>query len=108
MAAAYVLARMAASLTAVQTQQATAEGGCRLREVRESSAVVAHAGRDKSARITVEPVNGDISNLIATIVGPEGTPYEGGVFKVSIQVPPSYRASRAHEAADLAAFVPLK
>lgn len=92
MAAAYVPARARASLNAAQPQQALAQGGRRLREVRDRCAFSTDLGRDKSARITVEPVNGDISNLMATIVGPEGTPYEGGVFKVSIQVPPSYRA----------------
>lgn len=41
--------------------------------------------------ISVGPA--DDSNLnywVATIIGPKGTPYEGGLFKLSIKFPPEY------------------
>lgn len=37
------------------------------------------------------PVGGtDLSHLEGTITGPDGTPYEGGVFKIDIVIPSSY------------------
>ncbi len=35
-------------------------------------------------------INDDITKWNATIIGPEGTPYEGGVFKLQIVFPPTY------------------
>ena len=32
----------------------------------------------------------DILNWLATIMGPEGTPYEGGIFNLSIKFPDEY------------------
>ena len=32
----------------------------------------------------------DFFNWQATIIGPESTPYHGGVFKLSIKIPPEY------------------
>jgi len=39
---------------------------------------------------SAEPIEGDLFKWRATVVGPEGTPYEGGVFNVSITVPTEY------------------
>jgi ubiquitin-protein ligase len=37
------------------------------------------------------PVDGsNMSHLEGTITGPDGTPYEGGVFKIDIVIPSSY------------------
>jgi ubiquitin-protein ligase len=55
--------------------------------------------KDCKARcITIEPI-GDINNLtnwIGTIKGPVGTPYEGGEFKLNIQIPPDYPFKPPH------------
>lgn len=42
------------------------------------------------AGITLETVKESLANLRATIRGPTGTPYEGGVFVVQITVPSTY------------------
>ncbi|CAD6572136.1 MAG: hypothetical protein CYPHOPRED_004728 [Cyphobasidiales sp. Tagirdzhanova-0007] len=47
--------------------------------------------KDKASLITVESVVADdLTHLKGTFLGPEGTPYEGGVFDVDIVVPPQY------------------
>jgi|AntAceMinimDraft_5_1070358.scaffolds.fasta_scaffold553675_1 ubiquitin-conjugating enzyme (huntingtin interacting protein 2) len=38
--------------------------------------------KDKSSGILVVAVGGNSKHLEGTINGPEGTPYEGGVYKV--------------------------
>lgn len=41
--------------------------------------------------VTAAPLNeSDLFNWQATIVGPEGTPYAGGVFKLAVTVPSDY------------------
>lgn len=37
--------------------------------------------------ITVIPKGENLANLIATIPGPSGTPYEGGTFTIDIVLP---------------------
>lgn len=44
----------------------------------------------ETSGITAEPVGGSLSHLTGTLKGPEGTPYEGGVFVVDIHVPDTY------------------
>ncbi len=39
---------------------------------------------------TAAPIDNDITKWSATIIGPEDTPYAGGVFKFNITFPPSY------------------
>ena len=39
---------------------------------------------------TATPINNDITNWDATIIGPEDTPYAGGVFKLKIKYPKTY------------------
>ncbi|KAK9900589.1 putative UBC1-E2 ubiquitin-conjugating enzyme [Cystobasidium minutum MCA 4210] len=47
--------------------------------------------KDKASSITVEPfVSDNLMHLKGTFKGPEGTPYEGGLFEVDIQVPERY------------------
>lgn len=36
--------------------------------------------KDSIQNVTVEPIDGNLFHLLGTIVGPEDTPYEGGVF----------------------------
>ena len=36
------------------------------------------------------PAEDDLYNWDATIIGPEGTPYENGLFRLKIQFPPDY------------------
>ena len=41
--------------------------------------------------VTAGPVNdSDLYNWQGTIIGPEGTPYEGGIFRISIHFSPEY------------------
>lgn len=46
--------------------------------------------RDPPAGVTASPDDETLENWSASIIGPEGTPYEGGVFFLSINYPPSY------------------
>ena len=39
---------------------------------------------------SASPINNDISKWSATIIGPEDTPYAGGIFKFNIIFPPTY------------------
>jgi ubiquitin-protein ligase len=43
-----------------------------------------------SGVIAVPVVPGDLRHLKGTIKGPEGTPYEGGLFQVNIEIPKQY------------------
>ncbi|KKK22763.1 hypothetical protein P175DRAFT_0497926 [Aspergillus ochraceoroseus IBT 24754] len=47
---------------------------------------------DPHSHITAEPVgdDDDITHLRGTFPGPPGTPYEGGIYKVDIKIPPEY------------------
>jgi ubiquitin-conjugating enzyme (huntingtin interacting protein 2) len=48
-------------------------------------------GRDDKSGVMAVPVApGNLKHLKGTIKGPEGTPYEGGVFAVNIEIPKQY------------------
>lgn len=40
--------------------------------------------------ITAAPVGDDLYKWNGTVIGPVGTPYEGGVFKLEVHFPPDY------------------
>ena len=45
---------------------------------------------DAPANCSAGPAEDDISRWLANIIGPVGTPYEGGLFELTIIFPPSY------------------
>jgi ubiquitin-conjugating enzyme (huntingtin interacting protein 2) len=47
--------------------------------------------KNDTSGVTATPVSeSDIRRLRGTIQGPEGTPYEGGVFEIDINIPDQY------------------
>ena len=51
---------------------------------------LAEMHKDAPANCSAGPEEDDLSMWAAQIVGPVGTPYEGGLFELSIRFPPSY------------------
>ena len=46
--------------------------------------------KDPTLNCSAEPIDNDVTHCIGTINGPEGTPFEGGVFKLDIVFPDDY------------------
>mmetsp|Transcript_6866 Transcript_6866/g.13056 ORF Transcript_6866/g.13056 Transcript_6866/m.13056 type:complete len:194 (-) Transcript_6866:27-608(-) len=46
--------------------------------------------RDKTSGVSVEVIGNSIAHMHGSIKGPKSTPYEGGVFKVDIEIGASY------------------
>lgn len=46
--------------------------------------------------VTVDKINNDIFHWKVTMLGPEKTPYEGGLFMLQIDFPENYPKSRPH------------
>lgn len=45
---------------------------------------------DKASGVEVEVVGGSLQRLVGSVPGPKDTPYDGGVFKVDIQLDDQY------------------
>ena len=61
-----------------------ATNGRLLKELKE-------VGKEDSSGVRAKPVTeGNLLHLRGTIQGPEGTPYEGGVFEIDIVIPNQY------------------
>ena len=46
--------------------------------------------KDATPNLSAGPVNGNLFEWESVILGPIGTPYEGGVFNLSISIPSNY------------------
>jgi Ubiquitin-conjugating enzyme/Prion-inhibition and propagation len=46
---------------------------------------------DRPGLFTVAPVNDNLTDLIGSFQGPPGTPYQGGIFRLSIQIRSDFR-----------------
>ncbi|VDO00022.1 unnamed protein product [Rodentolepis nana] len=46
--------------------------------------------QDSKTNCSASLVNGDIKHWQGIIIGPDGTPYEGGVFRLNIRFPSNY------------------
>ena len=51
---------------------------------------LAELQRESLPNISAQPKGEDLFNWVATIAGPEGSPYEGAKFSLSIQFPSGY------------------
>jgi len=52
---------------------------------------LAEVGKDDTSGVKAKPVEpGNLRHLTGTINGPSGSPYDGGVFVVDIQIPKNY------------------
>lgn len=51
---------------------------------------IADAKKEDLGAITLAPTQDSLYRWKATIPGPQGSPYEGGVFNVDIQLAPDY------------------
>lgn len=51
---------------------------------------LAECARDTQSGVTAKPKGDSLSRLQGTIIGPEGTPFEGGTFLIDIDVPSGY------------------
>eukprot|EP01084_Bolivina_argentea_P250607 419962_1 len=46
--------------------------------------------RDKQSSVTCTALQDDLSHLLGVIEGPQGTPFEGGTFKIDVTIPTQY------------------
>jgi ubiquitin-conjugating enzyme E2 D/E len=46
--------------------------------------------KDDTPNLSAAPINDNLFEWNAVILGPVGTPYEGGIFNIRISIPPGY------------------
>ncbi|CAM9380240.1 unnamed protein product [Scytosiphon promiscuus] len=51
---------------------------------------LAECARDTDSGVTAVPKGDSLASLEGTILGPEGTPFEGGTFSINIDIPSGY------------------
>lgn len=51
---------------------------------------LAECSRDTDSGVTAKPKGDSLAKLEGTILGPHGTPFEGGTFLINIDIPPGY------------------
>lgn len=52
---------------------------------------LAEVGKDDTSGVKAQPVTeGNLRHLVGIIQGPEGTPYDGGVFEIDVTIPKNY------------------
>lgn len=60
--------------------------------IRRITKELADIHKDSTSQVSAEPVEGDsdMTHIRGAFLGPQGTPYEGGVYKVDIKIPNEY------------------
>lgn len=60
--------------------------------IRRITKELADIQKDPSSQVSAQPEGSgsDITHIKGTFLGPQGTPYEGGVYKVDIRIPNDY------------------
>lgn len=51
---------------------------------------LAECAKDTNSGVTATPKGDSLTHLEGTILGPQGTPFEGGTFCINIDIPPGY------------------
>ena len=58
--------------------------------IQRELAEVARASDAEKGIVSLESVDGRLDKLVGVIQGPPGSPFDGGTFKLDIQIPPEY------------------
>lgn len=76
----------------IQREVSFLSGGwsARCRSPCNISQQIADCMKEDMGEITLKPSESNMFNWTATLPGPEGSVYEGGVFKLTITLPPDY------------------
>lgn len=51
---------------------------------------LAECAKDSNSGVTATPKGDSLAHLEGTILGPQGTPFEGGTFQINIDIPSGY------------------
>mmetsp|Transcript_96656 Transcript_96656/g.171919 ORF Transcript_96656/g.171919 Transcript_96656/m.171919 type:complete len:209 (-) Transcript_96656:90-716(-) len=60
------------------------------KELEDIRAASKDAKDGKDGGVTADSVGGDLTRWKASLKGPEGTPYSGGLFEINIEIPADY------------------